>query len=186
MASNKVGEVSAKERLLMAGGRVFRSGGFGGAGIDGLARAAGLTSGAFYSSFDSKAEAFEQVVAAGFIPLLSAIRACQAEHGRRWLDRFVDFYLVERGSVDVCDACLLPTLSIDVARMKDSTRQAYQDQLSEVLDALSAGFRGERNKERALALISILVGAALMTRALPEGELRRALLGAARCAAKQV
>ncbi|MDX2147437.1 MAG: TetR/AcrR family transcriptional regulator [Planctomycetota bacterium] len=186
MASSKNSEGSAKERLLMAGGRVFRSGGFGGAGIDGLARTAGLTSGAFYASFDSKAEAFEQVVASGFVPLLSAIQTHQAEHGRRWLDAFVDFYLVERGRVDMCEACVLPTLSIDVARTKDSTRQVYQDQLSKVLDALAAGFRGDRKKERALALVSILVGAALMARALPEGELRQALLEAARAAAKQV
>lgn len=180
------GEGRARDRLLAAGGRVFRSGGFGGAGIDGLAQAAGLTSGAFYASFKSKADAFEQVVASGFVPLLSAIHAHQAEHGRAWLDRFVDFYLLDRGQVDLCDACVLPTLSIDVARSSDSTLGLYHGELAEVIDALSAGFRGDRKKERALALVAILVGAALLTRALPHGELRQALLEAARRAAKQV
>lgn len=186
MSTDDKSQGSARDRLLKAGEQVFRSGGFGGAGIDGLARAAGLTSGAFYASFDSKAEAFERVVASGFAPLLSAIQAIQAEHGRRWLDAFVDFYLVERGSVDLCEACVLPTLSIDVARSRESTIGVYHAQLAKVVDALAAGFRGDRQKERALALISTLVGAALMARALPEGELRRALLESARRAAQQV
>lgn len=186
MESLRTDEASAKDRLLAAGGRVFRASGYGGAGIDGLARDAGLTSGAFYANFGAKAEAFEQVVAFGFSPLLSAIRAIQAEHGRRWLDAFVDFYLLERGGVDMCDACVLPTLSIDVARSRESTRGEYEVQLVKVVDALAAGFRGERQRERALALVSILVGAALMTRATPEGELREAMIEAARNAAKRV
>lgn len=179
-------ESSARERLLIAGGQAFRSGGFGGAGIDGVARAAGLTSGAFYANFDSKADAFERVVASGFAPLVAAVHAFQAQHGRGWLDKFVDFYLVERGNVDLCDACVLPTLSIDVARSRESTLGVYNAEVSRVVDALSAGFRGDRQRERALALISILVGAALLTRALPEGQLRQSLLEASRSAAKQV
>lgn len=186
MTPNEQRERGGRERLLAAGGRAFRSAGFGGAGIDGLARAAGLTSGAFYANFGSKAEAFEAVVAAGFVPLLSAIHAAQAEHGRAWLEKFVDFYLVERGSVDMCDACVLPTLSSDVARSRASTLAVYQAQMSKLVEALSAGFRGERQRERAMALLSILVGTALMMRALPEGELRQALLETARGAAKRV
>lgn len=186
MRSTETSGGGARERLLAAGGRVFRSGGFGGAGIDGLAKAAGLTSGAFYANFDSKAEAFEDVVAAGFVPLVSAIRAHQAEHGRGWLDAFVDFYLVERGRVDLCDACVLPTLSTDVARAQESTVGVYHAGVASVVEALSAGFRGGRRNERALALLSILVGASAMVRALPEGPLRLTLLEAARSAAKRV
>jgi AcrR family transcriptional regulator len=37
----------ARMRLVEAAGRGFRTGGFGGAGVDALAKGAGLTSGAF-------------------------------------------------------------------------------------------------------------------------------------------
>lgn len=42
-----------QRRLLRAVGRGFRAKGFGGIGIDGLAKGAALTSGAFYAHFRS-------------------------------------------------------------------------------------------------------------------------------------
>src|ERR1700712_1064283 len=42
-----------KRRILLAAGRSFRKEGFNQAGIDGLARGAGVTSGAFYGHFRS-------------------------------------------------------------------------------------------------------------------------------------
>lgn len=106
---------------------------------------------------------------------------CRCCRTRRSL---VDFYLRERCSVELCDSCVLPSLSIDVARARPGTIAVYQTGLSEVVDALSAGFRGDRPRDRALALISILVGAALMARALPKGALRDELLESACTAAK--
>ena len=61
MARSKASEGDARERLVEAAGRGFRTGGFGGAGVDALAKGAGLTSGAFYAHFDSKAEAFRSL-----------------------------------------------------------------------------------------------------------------------------
>ena len=44
----------AREALLRAGARSLKTSGFNGVGVDGLAAAAGVTSGAFYSNFPSK------------------------------------------------------------------------------------------------------------------------------------
>ena len=44
----------AREALLEAGARSLKTTGFNGIGVDGLAAAAGVTSGAFYSNFPSK------------------------------------------------------------------------------------------------------------------------------------
>jgi TetR/AcrR family transcriptional repressor of nem operon len=55
MARAKKDEGDARERLVEAAGRGF------GAGVDALAKGAGLTSGAFYAHFDSKAEAFRSL-----------------------------------------------------------------------------------------------------------------------------
>ena len=65
MARPRNSDGDARQRLVEAAGRGFRTGGFGGAGVDALAKGAGLTSGAFYAHFDSKAEAFRLVVSAG-------------------------------------------------------------------------------------------------------------------------
>ena len=44
----------ARDALLRAGTRSFKTSGFNGVGVDGLAAAAGVTSGAFYSNFPNK------------------------------------------------------------------------------------------------------------------------------------
>src|SRR6185369_9125911 len=75
MARPKGNEGDAKARLVEAAGRGFRTGGFGGTGVDALAKGAGLTSGAFYAHFDSKAEAFRLVVSDGIATLRNGIAA---------------------------------------------------------------------------------------------------------------
>ena len=57
----------ARSKILNAAGRGFRSLGFGGIGVDGLAKDAGVTSGAFYGHFSSKAEAFKAAAVAGLV-----------------------------------------------------------------------------------------------------------------------
>lgn len=48
--------------MLEAAGRAFRSPGYDGIGVDGLAKGAGVTSGAFYAHFGSKAAAFDAAI----------------------------------------------------------------------------------------------------------------------------
>lgn len=178
--ADRPNRIDVPAKLLAAGAREFRAHGYGGAGVDGVAKAAGLTSGAFYAQFGSKAGAFERVVADGFKPLVEAIERFQAEHKRQWLEPFVDFYLFELGRVDLCDACVLPTLAADVSRAPLTTRQAYALGCAEVVDAIAAGFRGPKAADRAAAVVALLTGASLLARALPDDELRNLILAAAR------
>src|SRR6266581_1082619 len=96
MARSKGNEGDARARLVEAAGRGFRTGGFGGAGVDALAKGAGLTSGAFYAHFDSKAEAFRLAVVDGLSFLRGGILTFQESHGRNWREPFIDFYLGAR------------------------------------------------------------------------------------------
>ena len=52
----------ARETLLRAGARSLKTCGFNGIGVDGLAAAAGVTSGAFYSNFPNKEAMLEAVI----------------------------------------------------------------------------------------------------------------------------
>ena len=96
MARPKKDEGDARARLVDAAGRGFRTGGFGGAGVDALAKGAGLTSGAFYAHFSSKAEAFQLAVADGLAFLRGGILKFRESHGRNWREPFIDFYLGPR------------------------------------------------------------------------------------------
>jgi TetR/AcrR family transcriptional repressor of nem operon len=186
MARPRKSEGDARERLVEAAGRGFRTGGFGGAGVDALAKGAGLTSGAFYAHFDSKAEAFRLVVADSLALLRNGVIAFQERYGREWRDPFVDFYLGERMQVALDQACGVPSFSSDVARADDATRAVYEAELELLVAALAAGFRGAHAKERALALLAVLSGAAAMARAVKDDDIRREILAAANTAAKAV
>src|SRR5260221_3811693 len=128
MARPKNSEGDARERLVEAAGRSFRTGGFGGAGVDALAKGAGLTSGAFYAHFDSKAVAFRLAVADGLSFLRGGILKFQESHGRNWREAFIDFYLGPRMQVALDEACGLPSFSSDVARPDAATRKSYADE----------------------------------------------------------
>lgn len=186
MARSKANEGDARARLVEAAGRGFRTGGFGGTGVDALAKGAGLTSGAFYAHFDSKAEAFRLAVSDGIATLRNGVAAFQAQHGRAWRDPFVDFYLGERMEVGLDEACGLPSFSPDVARADDATRLVYEQELKGLVEVLIAGFRGAHASERAWSFLAVLSGAAAMARAVKDQKIRREILEAARVAAKAV
>ena len=60
-------------KILRGAGRGFRRAGFGGAGVDGLAKEAGVTSGAFYAHFKSKADAFRETIGTGLKDLREGV-----------------------------------------------------------------------------------------------------------------
>jgi AcrR family transcriptional regulator len=186
MARPKGGGGDAGDKLLRAAGRGFRAGGFGGIGVDGLAKEAGLTSGAFYAYFSSKADAFRSAVTDGLALLRSGVEAHQTRYGSGWLPSFVDFYLGERMEVELCEACALPTFTSDVTRSNEDTRTAYTAEVEEIVTLIAEGLTGEKRRERAWKLLAILAGAAGMARAVNDPAARAEILAAAGTSAKAV
>ena len=82
-----------RTRVIAAAGRVFRQEGYGGAGIDALTKAAGVTNGAFYGHFKSKGEAFRTAVLTGLEELRQGIAGLKASQPKDWLATFVGYYL---------------------------------------------------------------------------------------------
>jgi AcrR family transcriptional regulator len=186
MGRRASGGGDSRERLVAAAGRAFRAGGYGGTGVDALAAGAGLTSGAVYAQFGSKANAFRAALEAGLADLAAAIGRFRETHGDRWRDAFVDFYLGELVGCRPEDACTLPTLTPDAGRGDEATRAAYAAGLDAVVAQAAAGFRGPHARRRAWLLLSTLSGAAAIARAVDDPRLRGELLAAAVDAAKAV
>src|ERR1700676_4935746 len=103
MARPKGSTSNARERLIEAAGRGFRTGGFGGIGVDGLAKEAGLTSGAFYTHFASKTDAFRLALHEGFEFFQRGITTLREQAGKNWLPALVNHYFKERMEVDLCE-----------------------------------------------------------------------------------
>jgi AcrR family transcriptional regulator len=156
-----------RSRILHAAGRGFRRLGFGGVGVDGLAKEAGVTSGAFYGHFPSKAEAFKAASVAGLAQLREAIEDLRAKDGDAWLEKFVDFYLSVRRTCDAGDSCALQSLTGEVARADPDTKAAYEAELLKVVEAVAAGLSNgtlPARRKTAWAILSILSGGVSIAR----------------------
>jgi AcrR family transcriptional regulator len=184
--------VSKKEesraRILAGAGRAFRSLGFGGAGVDGLAKESGVTSGAFYAHFESKADAFREAVVAGMRDLSVAIQALQADAGSKWLPRFVEMYLGEKRTCELGESCALQSLTAEVARADGDTRAAYEAELRGVIDAVAEGLDASSRSTRrrtSIAVLALLAGGVSLARAVRDpvfseeiaSAIRHAVLG---------
>jgi TetR/AcrR family transcriptional regulator, transcriptional repressor for nem operon len=159
---------AARAKLIGAAGRGFRRLGFGGIGVDGLAKEAGMTSGAFYGHFASKAEAFEAAALAGLVELRLAIEGLQQREGDRWLAAFVGYYLSTKRTCELGESCALQSLTPEVARATPETRTAYEAELLRVVQAVAAGLPGataDARRKLAWSILALLAGSVTLARA---------------------
>lgn len=163
-----------RQRILDAAGRSFRKSGFGGIGVDGLAKAAGVTSGAFYVHFDSKGTAFTEAVAYGMQELKNGIRHFQETQGANWWPEFVRFYLGERRVCDLSESCALQSLSAEVARSDPAARAVFEAALREVAAIVVAGpasAGAPQDEDAAWAALAMLAGTVTLARAVSDPAL---------------
>lgn len=161
----------AREAILEAGAQALRTNGFNGIGVDGLAAAAGVTSGAFYSNFPNKEALLEGVIEAylgkPFVDYTGSV-AERRELLRRWLIEYISAYHRENPAM----GCVMPTLSADVARASRAVREAYRLRMTELIRKVSTVLGGaEADRERrAWSIVAMMVGAIGVSRAMPDGE----------------
>ncbi|AOJ29534.1 MULTISPECIES: TetR/AcrR family transcriptional regulator [Burkholderia] len=167
-----------RTRILEAASRLFRQEGYGGSGIGPLTKAAGVTNGAFYGHFKSKGEAFRTVVLDGLDQLRQGVAALKAEHGARWRRPFVSFYLGPRRTCALGESCALPSLSPEVMRADDDTRDAYEQALRQIVDEVSSGLGDPPDDDRAIAFLALLSGGVTLARAVRDPELAQRIADA--------
>lgn len=157
----------ARARIVEASGKAFRRHGYGGVGIDGLSKEAGVTSGAFYGHFKSKDLAFREIAIRGMEELRDGIAALQAAYGEDWGAAFVDFYLGERRTCELGESCALQSLTPDVMRADAETRAAYEAVFGQIVEQIAKGLPHlppEIARQRAIVLLSLLSGGVTVAR----------------------
>jgi TetR/AcrR family transcriptional repressor of nem operon len=179
----------AKARILAAVGRGFRKRGYGGIGVDGLAKEAEVTSGALYGHFPSKEAAFKEAVVAGIDELRQGIEALRAEHGAKWVGAFVDFYLGHKRVCELGESCALQSLTPEVQRADSATKSAFEAEMSLVARAVADGLSGASaagRLQRAWALLAVLSGGVTLARAVNDPTVANGIAAAIRKAAVEV
>jgi TetR/AcrR family transcriptional regulator, transcriptional repressor for nem operon len=157
----------ARASILSAAGKGFRRKGFGGIGVDGLAKEAGVTSGAFYGHFSSKSDAFAAVAVSGLVELREGIEEVRRTAGGAWQERFIDFYLTVRRTCEPGESCALQSLTLDVARADAQTKAAYEAELLKVVEAFASGLPDGTlmaRRKQAWAMLSLLSGGVTLAR----------------------
>ena len=176
-------KVKARDAMLKAGARGLKSSGFNGIGVDGLASAAGVTSGAFYSNFASKEAMLDAVIDAGLgEPLLSDTDSASVAAGRATLTGFLREYINIDHCADPAEGCVMPALSADVSRAQPSVKDTYARKMSALVTRIAGLLDGDESdrEQRAWSVVAIMVGAILVARGMPERSgLRRAVLDSA-------
>ena len=174
-------------RILASAGRVFRRHGYGGVGVDGLAKEAGVTSGAFYAHFTSKAAAFRQAVVAGMQDLRAGIEQLRGTRADDWRRGLVDIYMGDRVDCDMGESCALQNLAVEVARSDEASRSAFERELRGVIEAAASGMEqgtDAENRRDAIALLSLLTGGVSVARAVQDAALRDEIVAGVRHAAE--
>jgi TetR/AcrR family transcriptional repressor of nem operon len=175
----------ARTMILGAAGRGFRRLGYGGIGIDGLAKEAGLTSGAFYGHFPSKAEAFKAAALAGLVELREGIEHLRVVEGDAWLEKFAEFYMSVRRTCDLGQSCALQSLTPEVARADQDTKAAYEAEMLKVVEAVAEGLRPgtlPERRETAWAILALLSGGVTLARSAEAAAVGTQIAGAVKSA----
>jgi TetR/AcrR family transcriptional regulator, transcriptional repressor for nem operon len=170
-----------REAVINAASRLFREHGFDGIGLKDLMKGAGLTQGGFYKQFQSKDDLAAQ-----------ASRRAMESATRRWssvaasspdpLEAVVGLYLSAGHREEKGDGCPLVALGSDAARQSEEVRVPFQDGVEahlQVLDELMPPSDGSKPYEKAMAVLSLMVGAVTISRILNDKSLSQSFLDAA-------
>jgi TetR/AcrR family transcriptional repressor of nem operon len=171
------------DRVVDAASVLFRERGLEGAGVAEVMKAAGLTHGGFYNHFESKEaltlEALDQ-----------AFRQMSEERARApSLEMMLKGYLSEGARRNPGKACPAAGLAGDVSRQPEAVKARFAGGVEEILASLAqrltdeAGVADSAARTRAVDLLTQMVGAVVLARALPDstplgGEILQTTLAA--------
>ena len=173
MRYSKDHSVETRRKVLAAAAFAFRAQGIDGAGVDGIAAAAGVTSGAIYRQFGSKANLVAQVVEDGVAELVDLLEGARANYGPAWRTLVAGGHF-QAAIHNVAESGVLPTLSADIARCEPATREAYtQGVLKALAVTTTQNPAGEvAARHDALVLLTAVVGGIVIARASGDAGLR--------------
>lgn len=184
MRYKKDHKVETHARIVAVANRRFRERGFAEATIPKVMGEAGLTHGGFYAHFASKNGLIEESIEKAFRDSIAVLFAKLdgLDAGAQW-EKIVRRYLHERHRDSLAEGCLMPALSGEVARMDTDHRQRYEKGLQEFLAVLERYVPGDDvlpKDRRATALLALLVGGVLLSRAVADKAFSDRILDACR------
>ena len=172
------------ERIVRKASVRLREKGAHGIGVADLMKEAGLTHGGFYAHFDSR----EALVIEAFNYAMDR----STERWRKMAEetppekRFaaiVDSYLTALHRDDPGHGCAVPTLGPEIARESAKTRKAFAAKLDEMIEMMAdqvPELPRKAARQQAIAALSTMAGALVLSRVAGSGEFSEEILAAGR------
>ena len=167
------------ERIVEAAARAIREHGYAGASVADVMKQAGLTHGGFYAHFASREAMLEEALSCAAAEGYARLTAVgqRAEPGRE-LEAIVASYLSDRHVAHPEAGCTLAALGTETARQAAGLRRVATRNVNAMArllaDQLPGGDTAE-NRDRALAMLSGMIGALIVARMVDDPALSKAV-----------
>lgn len=186
MRHKGIDKEETRNKIVTAASRGFRKHGYGGIGVDGLAKSAGVTSGAFYAHLGSKEGAFNTALEFGLDEVIDSLPVLQAEHGVHWVKAFVEYYLSKSHRSDLECGCAMATLTPEVVRFGEEVHAVFEKKMLVIAELIAHGLAGKTKENRlirAWSMLGVLIGGINIVRGMLSAEASDAVADAIRQAA---
>src|SRR5437016_5476283 len=171
-----------RQTVITVASRLFREHGFDGIGLKDLMKGAGLTQGAFYKQFASKGDLAAQASRRALESAFRRWSAAAAANPQDPLGAVIEFYLSMAHRAERMDGCPIVALGSDAARQGSDVKASFEAGIKghlELLGRLIGETGGEEPSGKAMAILSTMVGAVILSRVVNDPDLARALLDSA-------
>jgi len=173
---------ASRGRIMEAAADRFRSDGIAGSGLATIMSDAGLTNGAFYPHFQSKAQLVRESVAAAMELQSQQLAEALASGGP---EMGIEAYLSAEHRDNPEKGCASAALLPELARQPSETREVYTNHLLTLVRQLAKSLPQTKDPEGvALGVFAALIGALELARAVEGTELSDRILAAGKDAAR--
>ena len=171
-----------RQNVIDVASRLFREHGFDGIGLKDLMEGAGMTQGAFYKQFDSKEGLVAEASARALECATARWSEAAAANPKDPLGAVIAFYLSNGHLKERMEGCPIVALGADAARQSAEVKASFEAGIREHLSVFSrllSKTGGEEKREKAMAILSTMVGALTLSRVVNDPRLAQSFLDAA-------
>src|SRR4051794_21149860 len=176
---------STRQRIVDVASERFRCDGIAATGLAGIMSEAGLTNGAFYPHFQSKADLVRESVGAALDDQAGKMRDVMAGGG---IEAAIAAYLSAGHRDNPGQGCTLAALLPELARQPLETRALYAERVLATIRALASGLSADcpDPEATALGIHATLIGTLQLARAVEGTPLSDRVLAAGADAARRL
>ena len=182
MRVSRIQAAENRQTVINVASRLFRERGFDGIGLKDLMKGAGLTQGAFYKQFASKEDLAAQASRRALESAFSRWSAAADANPEDPLGAVIAFYLSTEHREARMDGCPIVALGSDAARQSSDVKASFEAGIKahlELLGRLIGETDGEEPNGKAMAILSTMVGALILSRTVNDERLSKRFLQAA-------